>query len=72
MHLVSLAEQEVHVGEQTVSFRRGESIWTESSYKYSIPEFEALVSRAELFVDSVWTDKKNFFSLQYLKPCSSL
>ncbi|MDP3879804.1 MAG: L-histidine N(alpha)-methyltransferase, partial [Dehalococcoidales bacterium] len=33
MHLVSLREQEVHVGETTIPFQTGESIWTESSYK---------------------------------------
>ena len=66
MHLVSLREQDVHVGGVTVHFSVGESIWTESSYKYSIEDFERLVSRTGFEVGKVWTDERDWFSVQYL------
>ena len=45
MHLVSLADQEVHVADADFRFRLqdGETIWTESSYKYEPAGIRALV-----------------------------
>ena len=67
MHLVSLREQEAHIGEHTVPFRNGESIWTESSYKFNLDEFEEMAARAGFKVKHVWTDPRNWFSVQYLE-----
>lgn len=65
MHLVSQSEQRVRIGDESISFKKGETIHTENSYKYSLQDFEALVS--EWFsVDQVWTDDDDLFSLQYL------
>ncbi len=66
MHLVSLKEQSVHLDNVTVSFAKGESIWTESSYKYTLDEFEQLAATAGFKVERVWTDEKQWFSIQYL------
>ncbi|MBV9228650.1 MAG: L-histidine N(alpha)-methyltransferase [Chloroflexi bacterium] len=66
MHLVSLKSQIVHIGEVEISFKLGESIWTESSYKYTLEEFAHLAKTAGWKVEQVWTDPREFFSIQYL------
>lgn len=66
MHLVSLKPQAVHLGGHTISFRAGETIWTESSYKYSLLGFAAIAARAGFHVDRVWTDERKYFSVQLL------
>jgi dimethylhistidine N-methyltransferase len=67
MHLVSLAAQVVHVGDVSIRFECGESIWTEGSYKYNLPEFAALAAAAGWRVQQVWTDDRTLFSVQYLE-----
>ncbi|MDZ7658693.1 L-histidine N(alpha)-methyltransferase [Fodinibius sp.] len=66
MHLVSSQKQTVNVSDQEIAFAEGESIHTENSYKYSLEEFEELVGDW-YSVEKVWTDEKDYFSLQYLK-----
>ncbi len=66
MHLVSLREQTVHLGDNKIRFKRGESIWTESSYKYTLDEFARLAGGAGFAVERVWTDTVELFSVQYL------
>lgn len=65
MHLVSQEEQTIAMDGQEFHFDKEESIHTENSYKYSLGEFEDLVSNW-YSVDQVWTDAKNYFSLQFL------
>jgi dimethylhistidine N-methyltransferase len=67
MHLVSLEAQIVNVGGERVSFDRGESIWTESSYKYSPCELETLASRAGFEIVRTWTDPDAWFCVLYLE-----
>lgn len=66
MHLGSLKMQQVHVGEETITFKQGESIWTESSYKFTIDDFAQLASEAGFHIEEVWLDPQHFFSIQYL------
>jgi dimethylhistidine N-methyltransferase len=66
MHLVSLTEQTVRVGHTNIHFDRGESIWTEASYKYNPAEFAVLAARAGWRVEQVWIDDRGLFSVQYL------
>jgi len=66
MHLKSLKDQAVHLGTSTIEFKKGESIWTESSYKYSFSEFEAISREAGFEVEKVWSDQDRLFSVQYL------
>ncbi|HEU6452705.1 MAG TPA: L-histidine N(alpha)-methyltransferase [Gemmatimonadaceae bacterium] len=61
MHLVSLRRQLVSVAGECISFERGETIWTESSYKYTLPGLAALASEAGLIVDERWTDPDELF-----------
>lgn len=65
MHLVSKTDHEVMVADEQFHFAKDESIHTENSYKYSLIEFEELVSDS-FTVKNVWTDQHNYFSVQYL------
>jgi len=66
MHLVSLREQTARIGDASISFAWGETIWTESSYKYTLEGFKALAGEAGFRVARVWTDERQWFSVQYL------
>ena len=66
MHLVSLRDQTVHLDNVAIPFAPGESIWTESSYKYNLDEFEQMAATAGFRVEQVWTDEQQWFSIQYL------
>ena len=70
MHLVSLRDQEVHLGEHTIHFMKNEHILTEHSHKYDIDEFARLCG--DFFIqEKVWTDPDNYFSVQYLTAVPS-
>ena len=66
MHLISLRDQTVHLAGEEICFQLGESIWTESSYKYTPQAFAQLAGRAGWDVRAVWTDPDRRFSVQYL------
>ncbi|HLZ31793.1 MAG TPA: L-histidine N(alpha)-methyltransferase [Chloroflexota bacterium] len=66
MHLVSLIAQVVRVADVEIPFARGESIWTEASYKYNQDEFAELVAGAGWRVEQMWTDDRSLFSVEYL------
>lgn len=64
MHLISEAEQTVHVGGQRFSFARGEKIITEYSYKQTLEGFARLASSAGFREASrVWTDPERLFAV---------
>jgi dimethylhistidine N-methyltransferase len=66
MHLVSTERQSVLVAGRRFDFDPGETIHTESSYKYDLAQFEALAAGVGLRVREVWTDAAGRFSVQYL------
>ncbi len=66
MHLVSLEAQRVSVLGRSFDFSPGESIHTENSYKYTIPQFKALARRAGFIPQRVWTDRDHLFSVHEL------
>ena len=66
MHLASDKDQTVFIADQEIEFDEGETIWTESSCKYTVAEFEQLAQQAGLAVEQVWTDENKLFSVQYL------
>ncbi|MDX1442753.1 MAG: L-histidine N(alpha)-methyltransferase [Gammaproteobacteria bacterium] len=68
MHLFSEREQDVHIGGKTLHFDKGESIHTESSYKYTLDRFAKLAAQAGFTVEKAWTDARDMFSVQYLRP----
>lgn len=66
MHLVSEREQTVNIRGTEIRFAAGETIHTESSYKYTLERFAKLAASAGLRVEKVWTDARQMFSVQYL------
>lgn len=65
MHLVSLLDQHVGIGDHSIHFREHESIHTENSYKYGIEEFQQLAANAGFLPMKTWTDSERLFSLHY-------
>jgi dimethylhistidine N-methyltransferase len=66
MHLVSLREQQVRINGNVYSFKVGETIQTENSYKYSAEEFHQLAEKAGFIPTKMWVDSNAMFSLHYL------
>src|SRR5450631_1164477 len=64
MHLASLKRQKVKVAGETIEFRAGETIHTENSYKYSVASLGALARGAGWLPAGVWTDAREYFSIQ--------
>ena len=69
MHLESLVPQQVRIRDLslTVSFRRGETIHTENSYKFSMPMIRSIASNASLSVERTWTDPRRLFTVHLLR-----
>jgi dimethylhistidine N-methyltransferase len=66
MHLISRKAQSVRVLGRNFSFRAGESIHTESSYKYSLERFAALARGSGWSPRESWTDAAGMFSVHAL------
>jgi dimethylhistidine N-methyltransferase len=66
MHLVCLRTHSVLINGRTYPFRAGETIHTESSYKYSTEEFFELAESSGFSPASVWTDPNRLFSVYFL------
>lgn len=67
MHLVSKVAQLVKVNETVFRFKEGESIHTESSYKYTTDEFIALCGKAKLSIKKIWKDSQHQFCVYYFE-----
>src|SRR5258707_4132397 len=66
MHLISRRAQTVRVLGRSFSFRAGETIHTESSYKYSLERFIALAPCSGWTPRECWTDSAGMFSVHAL------
>lgn len=66
MHLVSLNDQKITIGNEQVAISEGETIHTENSYKFTIEEFQEIASSCGFTPKKVWCDEKNWFSMHYL------
>jgi dimethylhistidine N-methyltransferase len=67
MHLVSRGAQAIRLGTELYAFGDGESIHTESSYKYAEDEFPALAERAGLRPVKAFVDPERLFSVHYFE-----
>lgn len=67
MHLISRCAQTVKIGRNRFTFKQGETIHTENSYKYTIDGFHDLTRRAGFVPVKVWTDAAGLFSVHYLR-----
>lgn len=70
MHLRSAARQQVTISEAslTVRLEPGETIWTESSYKYTLEGISKMVRQADFRILEQWVDDEWPFALTMLAP----
>lgn len=66
MYLMSLDNQSVNIAGETIDFKKGEMIHTENSYKYTVEEFEELISE-RYSLKKTWLDSKEQFSVHYFE-----
>jgi dimethylhistidine N-methyltransferase len=66
MHLVSLMRQKVRACGKSFDFRRGETIHTENSYKYTIESFRSRARGAGWASAATFVDAQNYFSVHAL------
>jgi L-histidine Nalpha-methyltransferase len=67
MHLASKKRQKVTVAGRAFTFRAGETIHTENSYKYTSGSFAALARGCGWTPEIAWTDKDELFSVHVLR-----
>lgn len=67
MHLKSKIPQLVRVNQTVFRFHEGETIHTESSYKYSVEEFCELCAKAHFTVKQCWKDSNKMFCVYYFE-----
>ncbi len=66
-HIEALRLVTVHVGGEAFDFYRGETIHTESSYKYTLEGFQALALKSRWETVSHWTSPAPEFAVFLLK-----
>jgi len=66
MHLVSLLDQQIVIDDKVIPFKKGQSILTEYSHKYSIQSFQQLAAQAGFKSVKTWVDDNHLFSVHYL------
>ncbi|MFZ2236515.1 MAG: L-histidine N(alpha)-methyltransferase [Dokdonella sp.] len=66
MHLVSRRAQTVTIGDEQFLFGDGETLHTESSYKFTIEGLSRLATQAGFGEGICWTDSKRLFSVNWL------
>ncbi|NNF51365.1 MAG: L-histidine N(alpha)-methyltransferase [Gammaproteobacteria bacterium] len=71
MHLISERDQSFVVAGEQFSIKKGESIRTECSYKFTLEEFSALAAQAGFQQRQVWKDSNALFSVQFLECVSN-
>ncbi len=69
MHLESVVDQQVIVDGNEISFEAGETIHTESSYKYDEQRLVALVEGSGFCIEELYTDEREWFWVAWLRPC---
>ncbi len=67
MHLVATRATRIGIGAHQSDFAAGDSIHTESSYKYTVAGFREIAARAGLESLQVWTDPDELFSMHWLE-----
>lgn len=67
MHLVSLVEQKFGLGGHVIKLEQGESIHTESSYKYNPNDFAILATQSGWSIERSWFADRDMFSMYLLQ-----
>jgi L-histidine N-alpha-methyltransferase len=70
MHLVSKTNQQLYIGAlgKTFAIRKGESIHTENSYKYTLNQIAALADDCSFTLEKNFMDKNRWFNVALLSP----
>jgi L-histidine N-alpha-methyltransferase len=70
MHLVSKTDQQLYIGAlgKTFAIRKGESIHTENSYKYTLNQIAALADDCSFTLEKNFMDKNRWFNVALLSP----
>jgi len=73
MHFVSLEEQDICIHEirEKIHFKKGETIHTENSYKFTDEMIEKLASKAGLTIEKMWKDEIDYFALCLMRKVPS-
>ena len=61
MHLEATESHEVDIAGTSIAFERGETIWTESSYKYDRQQLTTVTGAAGFAIERLWTDADDRF-----------
>ena len=64
MHLVADGPQTIAIGDDRFAFADGDSVWTESSYKYTPDGLARLAAAAGLRRTERWTDAQDWFAVE--------
>ena len=72
MHLESTTEQTVSVNRELFQFLEGETIHTESCYKFTEESFAAMSSQAGLSPLKTWTDNQSLFAVMLLRTTTNI
>lgn len=72
MHLESTHRQTVSIAGEPIEFERGETIWTESSYKYDRARLDRLVAEGGFNPGRLWTDAAERFWVVFLTAASDV
>ncbi len=67
MHLESRIDQVFSFAGESFRFRKGETLHTENSYKYTVAGFQELAARSGFVSRQVWLDDAQLFSVHYLQ-----
>ena len=67
MHLISKVKHSVNILNQIINFKKGESIHTENSYKYTLEGFSKLSKNSGFRISQILKDENNLFSIFVLK-----
>jgi len=70
MHLVSKTDQQLYIGAlgKTFAIRKGESIHTENSYKYTLNQISALAEDCGFAIKKNFMDEKRWFDVALFSP----
>ncbi|MEZ5564865.1 MAG: L-histidine N(alpha)-methyltransferase [Gammaproteobacteria bacterium] len=68
MRLISCRQQTVNIDALRIDFAPQEFLVTEHSHKYTPAGFAQLAADAGWMVQQLWTDRRQYFSVQYLVP----
>ncbi len=67
MHLVSKVKQFIKIHGTVLKFEEGETIHTESSYKYNVDEFVEICALAKYKIKKTWKDRKRKFCVYFFE-----